>query len=141
MKSLDTVIHETLAKKGAQCVRCEYEQYISNACLQCVDGNMHVLTDEALAEIEAKKRAYQEMFERREIAEADIVTEYLQATERYGPMASAHEGYAVILEELDELKAEVWKNPTKRSMARMRKEAIQVAATAMRFVVDVCDVK
>jgi hypothetical protein len=51
---------------------------------------------------------------------------------------SAHEGYAVILEELDELWDEVKKNGSQRDVQKMRDEAIQVAAMAMRFVVDVC---
>jgi len=49
---------------------------------------------------------------------------------------SGHEGYAVILEELDELWEEVRKRH--QDKAAMRREAIQVAATALRFVVDVC---
>jgi hypothetical protein len=54
-------------------------------------------------------------------------------------MHSAHEGLAVLLEEVDELKAEVWKKPAQRDVAAMRKEAIQIAAMALRFVLDVCD--
>ena len=55
-------------------------------------------------------------------------------------MKSSHEGYAVILEEMDELWEEVKKNPKKHPEAKekMRQEAIQVAAMAMRFVIDVC---
>ena len=55
------------------------------------------------------------------------------------PMRSAHEGYAVILEELDELWDEVKKNPSKhpRLKEAMRSEAIQVAAMAVRFIIDV----
>jgi hypothetical protein len=49
------------------------------------------------------------------------------------PFASPHEGYAVLLEEVDELKREVW---TDGSKDRMRAEAIQVAAMALRFVED-----
>lgn len=67
-----------------------------------------------------------------------IVHEYTSASEKFPPFNSAHEGYAVILEELDELKAEVWKNPTNRDKAKMLKEAIQVAAMALRFIVDLC---
>jgi len=49
---------------------------------------------------------------------------------------SAHEGYAVLLEEVDELWDEIKANPQDRR--RMRAEAIQVAAMAMRFLVEVC---
>lgn len=68
---------------------------------------------------------------------ADVERELREAVKCYGPMASAHEGYAVLLEEVDELKAEVWKSPRKRDYAAMHAEAIQVAAMALRFMVDV----
>lgn len=55
------------------------------------------------------------------------------------PQNSAHEGFAVLLEEVDELKAHVWAKQSKRDLAEMRKEAVQVAAMAARFVVEVCD--
>jgi hypothetical protein len=58
---------------------------------------------------------------------------------KHPPINSAHEGYAVILEEVDELKEEVWKQTKNRDINHMRKEAIQVAAMAMRFILDVCD--
>lgn len=65
-----------------------------------------------------------------------IYQEFLEATERYGPFHSTHEGYAVIKEELDELWAEIKKkNPDKEHLKR---EAIQVAAMAMRFLYDLC---
>ena len=45
--------------------------------------------------------------------------------------------YAVILEELDELWAEIRSNQTTPGRQdRMRKEAIQVAAMALRFIID-----
>lgn len=57
-----------------------------------------------------------------------------KATEKYGPFASTHEGYAVIHEELDELWDEV---KTNGSNQRLRKEATQVAAMAIRFMLDI----
>jgi hypothetical protein len=53
---------------------------------------------------------------------------------------SPHEGYAVILEELDELWDEVraWQ-PADSNRAEMRKEAIHVAAMAIRFIKDICE--
>ena len=69
----------------------------------------------------------------------EAVDELHAALAKYGPMLSAHEGWAVIFEEVDELWDEVKLKPSQVSKERMRKEAIQVAAMAMRFVLDVCD--
>jgi head-tail adaptor len=54
-------------------------------------------------------------------------------------MNSAHEGYGVLAEEVDELWAHVKTQQSKRDLDAMRKEAVQVAAMAVRFVVDVCN--
>jgi hypothetical protein len=64
----------------------------------------------------------------------DEVGQELERAQTHGDFNSPHEGYAVILEELDELKAEVWKNNKTRDFARMRKEAIEVAAMGIKFV-------
>lgn len=61
-----------------------------------------------------------------------IQAELESATEKFPPMVSGHEGFAVILEELDELWHEVKHGPRNR----MREEAIQVAAMGARFFVD-----
>lgn len=63
----------------------------------------------------------------------DVRNELYRATRQHGPLASAHEGYAVILEELDELWHEI-KHGDKKSA---HKEAIQVAAMAVRLIADV----
>lgn len=72
----------------------------------------------------------------------DIIHEVLHETSRaqqkWPPYNSAHEGFGVLLEEVDELKEHVWKNQKNRDLASMQKEAIQVAAVAIRFAVDVC---
>jgi len=67
-----------------------------------------------------------------------VVDELKAATTRYGPMRSAREGYAVLLEEVEELWAEVKKKPEARNPEKMRDEARQVAAMAIRFMLDVC---
>lgn len=65
--------------------------------------------------------------------------EVFQASQNWPPFNSAHEGYAVLLEEVEELWEQVKINQTKRDLDKMRKEAIQVAAMAIRFVVNVID--
>ena len=69
-------------------------------------------------------------------AMVDVMAEVTRARSLHPAYHSGHEGYAVILEELDEL----WEEVRKRHQDKeaMRREAIQVAATALRFVVDVC---
>jgi NTP pyrophosphatase (non-canonical NTP hydrolase) len=69
----------------------------------------------------------------------DVLEEYQRATKQHGSFNSAHEGYAVILEELDELWEEVRKKAKQRSKEYIRKEAIQIAAMAVRFITDICD--
>lgn len=64
----------------------------------------------------------------------EIGSEVRSATMKHPPFNSAHEGYAVILEELDELWDEVKKR--NKNVQAMREEALQVAAMAVRFVMD-----
>ncbi len=71
----------------------------------------------------------------------EVLNEYYNATAQYGFFNSANEGYDVILEELDELKEEVFKKSQERNIKNMKKEAIQVAAMAIRFITDICDEK
>lgn len=66
----------------------------------------------------------------------EIVHEYLRARKLFAPFNSAHEGYAVIKEELDELWDEIKKNGEKRDLQSMRKEAIQIGAMALAFILD-----
>lgn len=69
----------------------------------------------------------------------EVKQEYLEATTRFGPFHSAHEGYAVILEEVEELKREVFQKKQYRKQEHMKHEAIQIAAMAIRFITDVAD--
>lgn len=68
-----------------------------------------------------------------------ILEEYIRASQKFPPFHSAHEGLAVIYEEFDELKTEVWKNRRSRDMEQMRYEAVQLGAMALRFVLDICE--
>jgi hypothetical protein len=61
--------------------------------------------------------------------------EYREATANHGKFNGPHEGYAVILEELDEL----WDNVKKNRPAQEHyDEAKQVAAMALRYMHDIC---
>lgn len=62
--------------------------------------------------------------------------EYERAAARFAPMHSAHEGYAVLKEEVEEM----WDEIKANNQHRTRAEAIQVAAMGIRFLVDVCKV-
>jgi hypothetical protein len=62
-----------------------------------------------------------------------VEEEVRSAQSRFPKFNSGHEGYAVIAEELDELWADVKANDTRAA----RREAIQVAAMAVRFLLDV----
>ena len=72
-----------------------------------------------------------------------VSRELVNARAKFPPFNSAHEGYAVLLEEVEELKQEVFwgaKNSTpKVHSIKMRAEAIQVAAMALRFIEDCCN--
>jgi hypothetical protein len=68
-------------------------------------------------------------------AVSEVEAELVQALAQHGRMHGPHEGYAVILEELDEL----WKEVKRRRPrnARLRAEAMQVAAMGLRFMIEV----
>lgn len=69
-----------------------------------------------------------------------IRNEYIKATKKFGKFHNAHEGYAVLLEEVDEL----WENVKLNQHTHtgrdslMLMEAIQVGAMAIRFIIDCC---
>ncbi|TCL74202.1 hypothetical protein EDC14_1004140 [Hydrogenispora ethanolica] len=66
-----------------------------------------------------------------------VASEYLNAISKNPPFHSAHEGYAVLREELDELWDEVKKNERTRDYDKMLEEATQVTAMGLRFMIDV----
>lgn len=65
----------------------------------------------------------------------EVLTEVKSARKKYGPINSAHEGYAVVLEELDE----AWDEIKAGNRTLAREEMIQVAASAVNFLLDVKD--
>ncbi len=89
----------------------------------------------------------------------EIANEVKSAQSKYHPFNSNHEGYAVLLEEIEELEDEIkiiakpyldirmksdklWKliKESKQTTATesMKKECIQIAAMAVRFIEDLC---
>ena len=68
-----------------------------------------------------------------------IKAEMMSASEKYPRFHSVHEGYAVLLEEVEELWDEIKKKRSKRDTEAMRAEAIQVAAMSVRFIYDLLD--
>lgn len=67
-----------------------------------------------------------------------LVALEMERARRWPAMNSAHEGYAVLAEEVDELWEHVKVQQGKRDVPAMAYEAIQTAAMAIRFAVDVC---
>lgn len=66
-----------------------------------------------------------------------------RATRAHAPMATRHDAYAVLLEEVDEFWTEVKKNPAKMNATEqtawrtnMRDELVQIAAMAVRSLTD-----
>ncbi len=87
--------------------------------------------------LEAEPRPFESRPFANGAALVDLLAELASAQKKFPAFNSAHEGYAVILEELDELWDEVRTNQaTSGRDERMAKEAIQVAAMALRFVID-----
>ncbi len=66
----------------------------------------------------------------------DLKAELHGARFRFPDFNSAHEGYAILLEEVDELWDQIKINQKKRDISKMRREALQVAAMAIRFILD-----
>lgn len=67
-----------------------------------------------------------------------VRTELEHAEELFPAFNSSHEGYAVLKEELDELWEEIKNNKDHGTLERQKREAIQVAAMALRFLVNLC---
>lgn len=70
-----------------------------------------------------------------------VQNEVDKATANWPPFNSAHEAFAVLKEEVDELWDHVKTNQNHRDLEAMHKEAVQVAAMAVRFASEVCDEK
>lgn len=69
----------------------------------------------------------------------EVAREVRRSTAINGTFINLHEAYAVILEELDEVWDEIKKKVCERDPELIRKELVQVAAMAVRTIVDVVD--
>lgn len=67
-----------------------------------------------------------------------VGSEVFRAQDRFPPFNSPHEGWAVIKEELDELWEHCKANNGRSHEARM--EAMQIAAMAVRYMLDIGDI-
>ena len=65
----------------------------------------------------------------------EVLTELGMARAKFLMFHNSHEGYAVIKEEVDELWDAI---KTNQRLPDQRREAIQVAAMALRFCLDLC---
>lgn len=70
---------------------------------------------------------------------ADVEREIKKAETRWGPISTAHEGYSILLEEVDEFWDHVKMQQKDRDLKKMRDELIQVAAVAIRVAHSVCN--
>ena len=61
-----------------------------------------------------------------------IEIEFTEAQKKFSRFNNSHEGYAVILEELDEM----WDEIKANRRISTKKEAVQVGAMALRFLGD-----
>ena len=66
----------------------------------------------------------------------DVLEELAEATLKHGSFHSAREGFAVLMEEVDELWDEVKCSNNTTNPLLLRNEAKQVAAMALRFMID-----
>jgi hypothetical protein len=66
-----------------------------------------------------------------------VKAELTKARGKHGPQNSAHEGYAILLEEVDELWDEVKKKQSTRDPKAMLAEIVQVASCCQKMAEDV----
>lgn len=65
----------------------------------------------------------------------EVLKELDRAEKKFGPFNSAHEGWAVLMEEVDELWEAVRMQYGPERHLQMHNEAVQVGAMALRFLI------
>lgn len=73
---------------------------------------------------------------KKEDAIKQVLSELEDTQLQHPTMRSMHQAYAVLLEEVDEVWTEIKKKPDQRHYIRVRQEAAQIAATALRIMID-----
>lgn len=73
----------------------------------------------------------------KELALQMIAQEHTRAVSKFGAFHNAHEGWGVIREEYLELEDEIRKKQKDYEFDKMRKEAMQLGAMALRFMIDI----
>lgn len=66
-----------------------------------------------------------------------VKKELAAARKGHEPINSLHEGFAVLLEEVDEFKEHVWMKAKKRDPKKVLAELVQIGAMAQRVAEDV----
>ena len=69
----------------------------------------------------------------------EFAEELDKARKKFAPMHSAHEGYAVIAEEFEELWEIVKQKQTARDYVALRKETVQLGAMVLAFLIEIVD--
>lgn len=64
----------------------------------------------------------------------DVQLEYIKSIKKFGDFFSNHDGYAILLEEVDELWDEIKKRPEQTNNSFIYKEAKHVAAMALKMM-------
>lgn len=78
----------------------------------------------------------EQTWQRQSLAMQLIALEYGRAAKKFKPYNSAHEGHSVIREEVEELWDEIKHNKVEGAKRRQIEEAVQVASTALRFIIN-----
>lgn len=74
---------------------------------------------------------------KREYAAALMVEELNRARQKFLPMASAHEGFAIVLEEIDELWEIVKQKQSARNYSEFGQEVIQCGAMLIALMTEI----